>query len=238
MSDEFEPAQSRTEAALQNLLGANNELDPPQSRVEAILQNMLGANHELEPPQSREEALLQQILEQGGSGGGTTPTGTKNISITQNGTTTENVADYASASISVNVPNPNSYEAISGTLSNPWGNINPSDLMAEMKADSGYFGNSISNVIFALTIPNMGTFYLPVALDNWNNNPTAFIASALNYAPALGESTPQGGCLVYGANGALLSAYMYVNGTLTDVASQMAQAPTSLIVFRHPLSES
>lgn len=32
-----------------------------------------------------------------------TPTGTKQISITQNGTTTENVADYASAEITVNV---------------------------------------------------------------------------------------------------------------------------------------
>lgn len=32
------------------------------------------------------------------------PTGTKSISITQNGTTTENVADYASAQITTNVP--------------------------------------------------------------------------------------------------------------------------------------
>ena len=34
---------------------------------------------------------------------GTTPTGTKNISITQNGTTTEDVTNYASAQITVNV---------------------------------------------------------------------------------------------------------------------------------------
>lgn len=38
--------------------------------------------------------------------GGVTPTGTKNISITQNGTTTEDVTNYASAQITVNVPNP------------------------------------------------------------------------------------------------------------------------------------
>ena len=37
---------------------------------------------------------------------GTTPTGTKQVSITQNGTTTEDVTDYASAEISVNVPMP------------------------------------------------------------------------------------------------------------------------------------
>lgn len=41
----------------------------PQSREEAILQNMLGANNVLERPQSRVEALLQEILN---SGGGTT----------------------------------------------------------------------------------------------------------------------------------------------------------------------
>lgn len=38
----------------------------PQSRNEAILQNMLGADNVLEPPQSRVEALLQEILESGG----------------------------------------------------------------------------------------------------------------------------------------------------------------------------
>lgn len=37
------------------------------------------------------------------SGGGVTPTGTKQISITQNGTTTEDVTNYASAQITVNV---------------------------------------------------------------------------------------------------------------------------------------
>ena len=41
----------------------------PQSRNEAILQNILGAENELLPPQSRIEVLLQAILEQGIAGG-------------------------------------------------------------------------------------------------------------------------------------------------------------------------
>ena len=45
------------------------DFDEPQSRNEAILQNILGADNELEEPQSRIEDLLQQILEQGGTGG-------------------------------------------------------------------------------------------------------------------------------------------------------------------------
>lgn len=43
--------------------------DAPQSRNEAILQNMLGADNVLEPTQSRVEDLLKQILDSGGSGG-------------------------------------------------------------------------------------------------------------------------------------------------------------------------
>lgn len=46
--------------------------EQPQSRNEAILQNMLGAQNELVPPQSRIEALLQAILEQGTGGQVTT----------------------------------------------------------------------------------------------------------------------------------------------------------------------
>lgn len=38
------------------------DFQTPQSRNEAILQNMLGAQNELEPPQSRIEALLLGLL--------------------------------------------------------------------------------------------------------------------------------------------------------------------------------
>ena len=41
------------------------EFDAPQSRNEAILQNMLGADNDLLPPQSRIEKLLQDLLESG-----------------------------------------------------------------------------------------------------------------------------------------------------------------------------
>lgn len=45
------------------------EFEAPQSRNEAILQNILGADNELLPPESRIETLLQLLLEelQGGS---------------------------------------------------------------------------------------------------------------------------------------------------------------------------
>lgn len=64
----FDAPQSRVEALLQDLLGADNQFGAPQSRIEAILQNMLGANNVLAEPESRNEELLLQILEQGGGG--------------------------------------------------------------------------------------------------------------------------------------------------------------------------
>lgn len=46
--------------------------DAPQSRNEAILQNILGADNQLLPPESRIEVLLQMLLEElDGSGSGT-----------------------------------------------------------------------------------------------------------------------------------------------------------------------
>ena len=56
-------------------------------------------------PITREEIFLQKVLDNGTGGGGITPTGTKQISIAQNGTTTEDVINYASAQITTNVHN-------------------------------------------------------------------------------------------------------------------------------------
>lgn len=45
-----------------------NDFASPQSRNEAILQNILGANNELLPPESRIETLLQLLLQELGGG--------------------------------------------------------------------------------------------------------------------------------------------------------------------------
>lgn len=45
MSTTFEAPQSRNEAILQNILGANNELLPPESRIEVLLQMLLEELH-------------------------------------------------------------------------------------------------------------------------------------------------------------------------------------------------
>lgn len=45
------------------------DFEQPQSRNEAILQNILGADNQLLQPQSRIEILLQQLLQELGGGG-------------------------------------------------------------------------------------------------------------------------------------------------------------------------
>lgn len=61
----FNTPQSRNEALLQNLLGAENEIGDPQSRIEAILTAMLNGtavgDPYTDPPQSRNEKLLMAI---------------------------------------------------------------------------------------------------------------------------------------------------------------------------------
>lgn len=66
---EFNAPESRNEAILQNMLGANNVLLEPQSRNERLLLKLLGEDVEIEPPQSRIEELLTLLIEQGGVGG-------------------------------------------------------------------------------------------------------------------------------------------------------------------------
>lgn len=58
-------AQSRNEAALENLLGASNPLDDPQSRIEKLLHKLLGEDVDPEEPQSRNEILLKRMVDEG-----------------------------------------------------------------------------------------------------------------------------------------------------------------------------
>lgn len=68
----------------------SDKFDAPQSRNEAILQNILGANNTLGEPQSRIEALLMQLLEQGGGGsGGSGGSQTEIVAIDSDGDVTQ-----------------------------------------------------------------------------------------------------------------------------------------------------
>ena len=54
MSENFDTAQSRNEAILQNILGANNEILPPFSRIETLLIALLELIAEIEASEMNE----------------------------------------------------------------------------------------------------------------------------------------------------------------------------------------
>lgn len=79
-------------------------------------------------------------------GGGVTPTGTKQISITANGTTTEDVTNYASAEITVNVPSPTAPEITVTTAG---------DVSQALQPDTVY--HFTSTALTSLTLTFAGT---------------------------------------------------------------------------------
>ena len=77
------------------------------------------------------------------SGGGITPTGTKQISITQNGTTTEDVTNYANAEIAVNVSGGGN-NGLSFDLKSSWVDENEG-YIGFLAAGTGYRSVTITN---------------------------------------------------------------------------------------------
>lgn len=189
--NEFEPAQSRVEAALQNMLGAANELEPAQSRIEKILYNMLGYAYELEPTQSRIEALLKQILEEGGPGGGGEIT-RERLDVAANGTYT---APSGKAYTPVVVAVPNSYAAADeGKV------VQNGALIAQGSATVTENGpvdtTEISAVTVAVPVPVLDTL---TAIANGTYTPTAGHAfgSVVVNVPSSGGGTDLAAADVY-----------------------------------------
>ena len=78
----------------------STQLDNNLTRVANAIRAKSGGTGQLAFP----SGFVSEIGNIPTGGGGITPTGTKEITITENGTTTEDVTNYASAQITVNVP--------------------------------------------------------------------------------------------------------------------------------------
>jgi len=79
----YDNPQSRNEAILQNILGADNVLEPPQSRTEAALTAILNGEEYTGEAKSRVEMLLKEISQQGGGN-----VDVEALAVDQNGTYT------------------------------------------------------------------------------------------------------------------------------------------------------
>lgn len=94
--------------------------------------------------------------------GGSTPTGTKQISITENGTTTEDVTNYANAEITVNVPSSGGTGAV---------------LLTEMTTEEDL---NIIEVTAPATVANYNLFIMEIEGD---------YSGAMYVSPRLNDST-------------------------------------------------
>ena len=97
MADNYDAPQSREEAILQNINGAENVLEPPQSRNEEILTAILDDTEYNKPPESRIEGLLIDLKVKINN---MIPEPTANIDITSNASNID-VKSYATANVSV-----------------------------------------------------------------------------------------------------------------------------------------
>lgn len=137
---------------------------------------------------------------------GTTPTGTKQISITENGTTTEDVTNYANAEIAVNV---------SGGSSSP--SFELANLGWEIGAVDGgtgalYHNKKLNNTARLRGIYPVATFNLPFNLSaNWGN----------------GEWTIM--CAQYGSDGLGTTQFT----TVLESDGQLPMSPYLAFVIRH-----
>lgn len=145
----------------------------------------------------------EMVTEIGSIQTGTTPTGTKQISIAQNGTTTENVAGYANAQISVNVPIP-TFQTQSKTVTQN-GTVTP---------DSGYDGLSQVTVNVPQGITPTGT---KTITENGTHDVTNYASAVVNVPQGI---TPSG----------TKQITITENGTTTEDVSNYADAQISVNV--------
>lgn len=129
------------------------------------------------------------------SGGGTTPSGTKEISITENGTTTEDVTNYASAEINVNVSAP------SPTLQTKTVSYTPTTSAQSdtVTADNGYDG--LSSVSISVSAMATGTEGTPTATKGTvNNNSVSVTPAVTNVAGYISGGTKTGTAVTVSAS--------------------------------------
>ena len=155
--------------------------DTPQSRTEAILQNMLGANNMLAPAQSREEFLLLALLEQGGGGG----SGMEKFTCTFTLSGSTLVCDKTFAQITAARTAGKYVEGVCGDNICPLTVLTASAATFQMLVqNSGVFFNAIYLTSADTCIPDTVPIAPGVVTDN---SPTPSIAAAANTIYKFGE---------------------------------------------------
>ncbi len=119
--------------------------------------------------------------------------------------------------------NPNFVETITGTMADPWGELDYAELVQDV-------GNNDATA--TLAVPSMNLVaYLISNQSELSLNGANFISAGDDMTLAVAAFAK------YGADGALNVILMWQNGTAMDVTSMLSGAETTLTVIHHPLPD-
>lgn len=142
------------------------------------------------------------------------------LTVTQNGTTTA-PSGKAYSPVTVDVPNPNYVETISGTLGNPWGSYAFSDIRRGITND---------DITAYITTSDSRRWYVPSGKTVGNNLWVRF-------------NNPSSGVVDYNAISILSTGatdsvhYEYHDGNYTETTIDPT-TPCTLTIIHHPLPDS
>lgn len=225
--------------------------DVPLTRVEQYLAKIAGEDVAVpDVPQTRIEQYLDYIAENGDGGSSITvepltvtangtqtapsgkayspvtvnvpqPSGTKSITISQNGTTTESVTNYASASIAVDVEPGIVYNSMNGgtaTLANPFNGLDYGSLMDGLAPSTAKW-----NAFISFQFQGMDVLFHPYVAND------AIVAMA--FLPDDGQGNPIGAYAQWIENGGFDSLYLLSSGQLQDISSMAANIPCTTVIY-------
>lgn len=150
------------------------------------------------------------------------------LAATENGTYNP-PAGKGFGTVTVNVPNPNSVETIIGTVANPWGNVNPAELAAEIAANNA---NAIA--VWDATAIGLGESSAPLFLSN--DLEYIYIRSA-----RIGTSSDYDALDVAWSTvtGALNEAAVLTSSIgYMDIREYASAITTTITIIHHPIPEN
>ena len=128
--------------------------------------------------------------------------------------------------VTVNVPNPNSVETITGTLANPWGEKTPVNLFSGAKS-----GDLTMLMDVDATAIGGATFHVVFYPFGTTNGFGLFVASSQ-------LSNSVGVFAEYADSGVMEVAYGLQNGSILDYSPYASTISTTLTIIYHPLPTS
>ena len=146
------------------------------------------------------------------------------LEVTENGTTYA-PNGCAFNPVTVNLQNPNSIEIYTGTLDDPWGDLDLDGLLAQVNSGDVTMRMEIDGSELGLGTGNV--FCSPFFDDSFNFQGTGLFGSTVAaWYSAVASYTDEG---------VFNEAYLLSDGTATDITEYASSITTTLTVMRHPM---